>query len=229
MTAGYAEWAATRSQPRFSDWLREGAGDVWAALMEHRFFEDMGGDSLPPGAFEDYLRLEHAFVGEATRVFGHALVAAPTVADQRHLARILVTLTDDQQSYFEAARERLGMGSPAPGERPRAAAALADCALAVAAHGTFEEILSMMLAAEWLYLSWCRAAHRRGPSAPEPARWIALHVGGEFEAGVDWARRRVDRLGPELDPARQLACRRAFRRLLEEEGPFHDAVYAGAA
>ena len=223
----YRAWASGRGDARFTDWLRDQAGPLWSAMTQHRFTHDMAADALPPGAFERYLRIEHAFVRQAVRIFAHALVQAPTPADQRHVTEILAGLTGEQERYFQEAYRRLGLPADhADGDDlPSAARALGEGALAVAADGGFEEILSMMLAAEWMYLDWCTAAHAAAPSRPEPAQWIALHVAPGFADGVAWTRARADALGPLLDPARQAACARHFRRMLELEIAFHDAVY----
>lgn len=216
----------TKADESFSDWLRTCAGPLWPAMVEHRFTRDMAADRLPSGAFERYLKQEHAFVRQAVTIFAHALIKAPTPGDQRHLTDILVGLTVDQESYFQDVLARLGLaGEPDPAELPPAALTLGEGALAVAAHGRFEEVLSMMLAAEWMYLEWCIRADAAAPQRPEPARWIAMHAGGGFADGVAWTRRRLDALGPDLDQTTQLKCARHFRRMLELEIAFHEAVY----
>ncbi|MEQ8967402.1 MAG: TenA family protein [Azospirillaceae bacterium] len=222
---------ALRADLRFTDWLREACGPAWDAMLDHRFTREIAADALPDGVFARYLRYEHGFVATAVKVFAHALIQAPTTADRRHVAEILEALTGEQERYFAETFARLGLpAEPASDAAPPPAAALAlgDGALAMAAHATFEEILSMMLAAEWMYLTWCARAHDAGPRHPEAARWIDLHVGGAFEAGVTWTRQRLDTLGPALDPARQAACAARFRRLTELEIAFHDAPYERA-
>jgi len=222
----FADAAAAEPRLRFSDWLRASCGPAWDAMIAHRFTHDIAADALPPGVFERYLRYERGFVRTAVKVFAHALIQAPTADDQRHVAGILATLTGEQERYFEECYARLDLPSAGPDDPPPAAVrALGDGALAIAAHGTFEEILSTMLAAEWMYLVWCARAHAAAPRRTEAARWIALHVGGAFGAGVAWTRARVDALGPQLDPARRAACADHFRRMAELEVAFHDAPY----
>ena len=44
-------------------------------------------------------------------------------------------------------------------EPPQAVSAFRDGMLSLAAHGTYVEIVAGMAAAEWMYLTWSRAAH----------------------------------------------------------------------
>jgi thiaminase/transcriptional activator TenA len=228
---GFAGFRATHPDGSFCDWLRQGSGLLWDAMVGHRFTRDMAGDRLPPEAFARYLRYEHSFVRTAVAIFAHALIAAPTAEDRRHVVGILDGLVGEQEAYFARQLPALGLpGEPLPAsELPDAVLALSEGALAIAAHGGFEEILSAMLAAEWMYLAWCSAAHATRPRRPGPADWIALHVAPGFADGVAWTRARVDALGPRLDPDRQARCAANFARMLRLEIAFHDAPYAEGA
>ena len=112
---------------------------------------------------------------------------------------------------------------------PQAVSAFRDGMLSLAAHGTYEEILAGMAAAEWMYLTWSRTAHARRPSDPVCGEWIALHVARLFADQVAWLLDELDRLGAQLAPARQHRLAAAFRRTLILEIGFHDAPYAEAA
>ena len=107
--------------------------------------------------------------------------------------------------------------------------AFRDGMLSLAAHGTYEEIVAGMAAAEWMYLTWNRAAHERRPSDPACGEWIALHVTSPFTDQVAWLLDELDRLGPQLAPARQHKLAATFRRTLILEIGFHDAPYAEVA
>jgi thiaminase/transcriptional activator TenA len=227
----FASYAAMHRENTFCEWLRHKSGPLWEAMVLHRFTRDMAEDRLPPAVFGRYLRYEHSFVRTAVAIFAHALIVAPTAEDRRHIVGILDGLVGEQEAYFARQLAALGLpGEPLPAsELPDAVLALSEGALAIAAHGGFEEILSAMLAAEWMYLFWCLPAHGRRPRNPGPADWIALHVAPGFADGVAWTMERVDALGPRLDPDRQARCAANFARMLRLEIAFHDAPYAGSA
>ena len=226
----FPSYRAANAGASYCEWLRASSGPLWGAMVGHRFTRDMGADRLPPEAFLRYLRYEHAFVRTAVVVFGHALVKAPTAADRARLVGVLAGLVGEQEAYFGDRFAALGLpAEPLPdAELPDAVLALAEGALAIAAHGTFEEILSAMLAAEWMYLDWCTAAHAAKPRAPGPAEWIALHVAAGFAGQVEWLKERLKALGPALDPNRQRRCAGHFARMLRLEIAFHDAPYASS-
>jgi len=215
---------------QFSDWLRQSSEPLWTRMIEHRFVRDMASDAMPPDAFKRYLVYEHAFVDTAVTIFGYALVRAPSIREQKRLAEVLRGLTDDQNGYFDRAFDALAVPEDLRRAPPLPAAVLAfrDGMLVVAAHGAYEDIIAAMLGAEWMYLTWCQAAHARRPANALAAEWIELHVARPFADQVAWMRDQLDRLGPQLSSRRQARAAEAFRRTLALEIDFHDAPYQAA-
>ena len=196
-------------------------------MVNHRFTQDMATDSLPADVLRRYLIYEQSFVETAVTIFGYALVKAPTIADQSKLVETLRGLTTDQQRYFDRVFEQLDVSTSqrASTETPASVFAFRDGMLSLAAHGTYEEIIAGMTAAEWMYLTWSRAAHHRRPSHPICGEWIALHVAQPFADQVAWLRDQLDRLGPALPAFRERQVANAFHRTLVLEIGFHDAPY----
>jgi thiaminase/transcriptional activator TenA len=226
----FASFRARRPDAGFCEWLRVGNQATWQAMVEHRFCRDMAADELPEATFLRYLRYEHAFVRAAIGTFAYALAKAPTAADQDHLIGVLAALAGKQEGYFRRAFARLGV-DPDPlsrAELPEAARALRDGVLAIAERGGFAEILSAMLSAEWMYLTWCEKAHAKAPRREAPADWIRLHVEPGFRAQVAWLTQRLEQLGPSLSPTLQTRCAEHFGRVLALEILFHDAPYIEA-
>ena len=96
--ADFATFRVDRPDLGFCDWLRHRSRPLWEAMVGHRFTRDMGTDRLPRAAFVRYLRYEHAFVRTAVRIFGHALIAAPTTEDRVHIVGILSGLVIEQEA-----------------------------------------------------------------------------------------------------------------------------------
>jgi thiaminase/transcriptional activator TenA len=224
----FASFQARSADAGFSDWLRAENQATWDAMVTHRFCRDMATDRLPEAAFVRYLRYEHAFVRGAISIFAYALARAPTAADQDHLIRVLGALAGEQEDYFRRMFARLGLDPEplAPDLLPEAARGLREGVLAIAAEGSFPEILAAMLAAEWMYLTWCEEAYARNPRRKAPADWIRLHVEPAFRGQVDWLKRRLDQLGATLPVAQQTRCLENLGRVLALEIAFHDAPYA---
>lgn len=211
----------------FSEWLKHGDPALWQRMIGHRFCRDMAEDRLPDDAFIRYLRYEHAFVRAAIGIFAFALAKAPMPADQDHLLGVLNALATDQQAYFTRVFAELGLDAAVlPLDAlPPAARGLRDGLLGFAAKASFAEILAAMLAAEWMYLTWCETAHARKPRRPAPAAWIRLHVEPGFRQQVAWLCQRLDEIGPVLDAAERERCRTQFGKVLALEIAFHNAPY----
>ena len=223
----YSDYAETMETVTFSDWVRSRSGSLWDRMVRHRFTLDVERDRLPPDVWRRYLLYEHAFVETAVTIFGYALVKAPSTAEQVRLSKVLYELTTKQIDYFDRVFERLGVS---PDERhvatpPAAVSSFRDGMLALAAHGTYEEIVGGMAAAEWMYLTWCTSAHTQSLSDATVADWVALHVTPQFADQVAWLRGQLDRFGPELPRRHQEGVARAFRRALVLEIGFHHAPY----
>jgi thiaminase/transcriptional activator TenA len=166
-------------------------------------------------------------VGAAIGVFAYALARAPGAADQDHLIGVLAALAGEQQDYFRRTFAGLGLDPAplAPEALPAAARGLCEGVPALAAAAGFAEILAAMLAAEWLYLTWCEAAAAEGPPPGAPGDWIRLHVAPAFREQVAWLRRRLEELAPALAPDQRRRCALSFGRVLALEIAFHDAPY----
>jgi thiaminase/transcriptional activator TenA len=226
----FASFRADKPGAGFCDWLRAVNRPAWDAMVGHRFCRDLATDRLPETAFVRYLRYEHAFVRAAIGIFAYALAKAPTAADQDHLIGVLVGLAREQEDYFRRAFAGLGLdpGPLDPKTLPEAARGLRDGVLALAASGGFPETLAAMLAAEWMYLTWCEEADAQSPQGGAPADWIRLHIEPNFRDQVDWLMSRLDQLGPSLPAEQQARCADNFGRVLALEIAFHHAPYAEA-
>jgi thiaminase/transcriptional activator TenA len=211
----------------FSEWLKASAKATWRRALGHRFFREVATDRIADEIFARYLRIEYRFVDCASVVLGHAVAKAPGFAERRRLAVGLYGLVMDQHDYFVGALGQFAVGldkRAVPIQRG-SWAGLHDLFMSTAETKGYEEILSCILAAEWMYLTWCTAA-RRTPSARDAIRdWVALHAGGAFAEHIRWLRGELDNRGPGLLPARQTDVRNLFERTLTAEIFFHDAAY----
>ena len=210
----------------FTEDMQDAAGSTWEKALGHRFFREVTADTVENAVFRRYLRVEYGFVDCAARVLGYAVAKAPSFAERTRLAFGLHGLVTDQQAYFMAAFQAAGVP---PAERT----ALPPGALSRSLHEIFlnaaeaqgyEEILTCILAAEWLYLTWCRRAHCLA-QREYLSDWIALHAGGPFADHVTWVRTELDLRGPQLLAFRRDGLRVLFEAVLAAEMSFHDAAY----
>ena len=224
----YASYIKIADDTRFSAWLRHCAEPYWSEMIEHRFVHDMAADRLAPAVLERYLVYEYGFVRAAVKIFGYALIKASDLADQIRLVGVLEGLTGEQIDYFKNTFDRLDIPQDKrePSQLPTEVRTFRDEMLQLATDGRFEEILTGIAAAEWMYLTWCRNAEQAAPKNPIGAEWIALHTAPGFTNQVQWLKARLDDFGPQLPPDRQIKLAEAFRETLRLEIDFHDAPYS---
>ena len=212
----------------FSEKMRSRAEEVWKAAPNHRFFCEVATDSIDDRVFARYLRIEYGFVDTAAVALGYAVAKAPSFKERRRLALGLYGLVTDQKGFFVDAFERMAVPAEArTGLAPQGLSQpLHHLFLAVAEAESYEEILVCILAAEWLYLTWCSKAGRSPSTRAYIRDWVSLHAGGAFAEHVAWVRTEIDARGPDLSDARQARLMEVFEQALAAEVTFHDAVYA---
>jgi thiaminase/transcriptional activator TenA len=212
------------SQQTHSECLLASATDVWQAMQEHRFVVDIERDRLPADAFARYLSYEGRFVETAMAIFGHALVKADTVAHKHWLIGVLHALSTEQVPYFERTLAALDL-PPSYDDVPLPAAVSAfdSGMLDIARNGSYEEVIVSMLAAEWMYSTWCTRANGTHISNPFVREWVALHAESTFLGQVQWLKAQVDGWSAQrFDFERSSAI---FRKVLALEIDFHSAAY----
>ena len=216
------------AEPSLSQRLLAANRGVWNEMQAHRFVRDIEADALPRPVFARYIAYEHGFVETAILIFGHAMLKAHDFTARRWLCGVLHALSGKQLGYFDRVFAALGTEPSRLGPAPPSAAAFGRFMLGVAETGSYLDILTVMLAAEWMYATWCSQASQRPISDPDIAEWVQMHAAPEFRAQADWLRAGVDAGGADIDAA-------AFRRLsdlfgtaLRLEVDFHAAPYEAA-
>ena len=213
----------------FSGRMRDHADRTWNAILGHRFFREVATDAIDDRVFARYLRIEYGFVDTAARALGYAVAKAPSFRERRRLGLGLYGLVTDQEHVFVDAFDRMGApDNERTGLAPQGLTLpLHALFLKVAETEGYEEILACILAAEWMYLTWCSTANQSPSSRGYIRDWIGLHAGGPFAEHVAWVRSEIDSRGPALTEARQKRLSALFEEPLEAEIAFHDAAYVG--
>ena len=215
-------------EPPFSQRMRSRARGTWNAILDHRFFREVETDSIEDRVFARYLRIEYGFVDTAAIALGYAVAKAPSFHERRRLALGLYGLVTDQQQFFVDAFTRMNAPADQRTGLPPAGLALPlhTLFLEVAAQEGYEEIMACVLAAEWMYSTWCSKANETPSGRAYIRDWVALHASGAFTDHVAWVRSEMDIRGPLLASPRQARLAALFDQTLEAEIAFHDAAFA---
>ena len=203
-----------------SEAMRERAGDEWASAVGHRLFREIIADSIDDRHVARYLRIEFAFIDTAAVALGAAVHLAPDIADRAVLAAGLHDLLTSQVAFFEDA-----LGEDRSTIVPASAMPLHALFREVADGHSYAQLLSAMLAAEWLYSTWCASTIEHPSSRPTIRAWTELHTSRAFTQHASWLRYRLDALSADLTLTERDHVAEVFRRALAAEISFHDAVY----
>ncbi|MSU88625.1 TenA family transcriptional regulator [Rhodobacteraceae bacterium 2CG4] len=203
--------------------------EVFAAMVNHRFVQDIAADALPAQAFDRYLLIEGGFVETAIAIFGYAVAKASDLGDRRKMIDTLNALANEQMAYFERAyAQRAISPDPELQSDPRVAT-FRDGMLAIARDGDFGAIVTAMFAAEWMYWTWCTRLAEAPISDPMLRDWVDMHAAPGFTAQARWLRDRLDALGEEMTEVARSEAVRVFGHVQQLEIAFHSAIYADAS
>lgn len=212
----------------FCEDMVSGHAELWRATTRHRFTGALADDTLEEAVFRRYLVQDFAFIHALAGLIGFAVGRAPDYAAKKRLAGFLGVITGDETTYFERSMAALGIDEATrdnPPEAPVTAALRAE--FEAASEASYADILSVFVPAEWVYLDWASHAADKGkaPSRFYYAEWIDLHSIAPFQDFVAWLKAELDREAAALDGAGRSRLAGRFRRILELEVAFFDAVF----
>jgi thiaminase/transcriptional activator TenA len=200
--------------------------DVWDAMQNHRFVRDIEEDQLRADVFRRYLVYERIFVETAMLIFGYAMVRASRLDQRIWLIGVLHALAGEQIQYFDRSFQALQiLPNATRAALPASVNAFCSGMLGFARDGGYAEAIAAMLAAEWMYATWCTRAAKRPIGDRELRRWVDLHAAPEFSAQAAWLRREIDTFGESASQQDVGTLSAIFRRALELEIDFHSAPY----
>lgn len=205
--------------------LRQGRLTQWQAATDHAFTRELADGTLPLSKMRWYLQQDYQFVDGFVRLLASAIAHAPGLADSVPAAQFLAVITGPENTYFLRAMEAL---ETAPSDQPAPATQAFQALMAeAAASGKYQNMLAVLVVAEWVYLSWASPVNPPAPDLPFWfAEWITLHAGEGFESVVEYLRSQLDKVWPTLDADAQAEVARLFHRAVELELDFFDAAYA---
>ncbi|MCG7362958.1 TenA family protein [Roseomonas sp. ACRSG] len=217
------------TEPSFTARLRAACAADWDAAITHRFVRELSAGSVPPAVMRHYLVQDYLFIDRFVALLGAAIATADSYAARLRLAGFLAMIVSDENTYFTRALDALAVppeqrtAAPEPAVR-----AFQDLMAEAAATRSYAGALSVLVVAEWLYLSWAERHQGPLPSDFVHAEWITLHDNPFFRDFVAWLRGELDRAATGLDAAGLAACESLFRRAVALERAFFESLYDAA-
>ena len=100
-----------------------------------------------------------------------------------------------------------------------------DGMLRTARQGSYEQIVTLMFGAEWMYYFWCRRASEHRQSDADVRRWVEMHAEDEFYQQALWLKNELDRCAMALSESEKQALSALYGDVLQWEIDFHHAAY----
>jgi thiaminase/transcriptional activator TenA len=209
--------------------LKASVQSDWDAATDHAFCKELGVGSLPLDKMRWYLVQDYKFVDEFVRLLATAIAHAPTLADSVPMAQFLGLVTSTENTYFLRSFVALEVSeadqnvSAAPTTQ-----AFQDLMRVARNSGCYEQMLAVLIVAEWSYLTWADRYKSYNPELPFWfSEWIDLHTGEGFEGIVAHLRGQLDDIWDRLDDQEQSGATTMFQSAVVCERNFFDAAFAG--
>ena len=84
--------------------------------------------------------------------------------------------------------------------------------LRTAREGSYEQIVTLMFGAEWMYSCWCRRASEHRQRDADLRRWVEMHAEDEFYQQALWLKHELDRCAMALSETKSRRYRRFTAR-----------------
>ncbi|WP_333495634.1 TenA family protein [Kluyvera sp. CHPC 1.251] len=209
----------------FTERLLREHDQAWQVMQQHRFVVDIEQDRLPTTVFNRYLVFEGNFVATAIAIFALGISKAPGIQQQRWLVGVLNALVDTQIAWFERVlAERRINPADYPDDLP-GVRRFRDGMLRTAQQGSYEQVITLMFGAEWMYYAWCRRVNERHQRDADVRRWVEMHAEDEFYQQALWLKNELDRCAVALSESEKQTLSALYGEVLQWEIDFHSAAY----
>ncbi|MBT8155176.1 TenA family protein [Epibacterium ulvae] len=211
---------------RATEQLKQNCIADWQAATAHAFTGSLGAGTLDLDKMRGYLQQDYLFVEEFVRLLAAAISNAPSLADAVPAAQFLAVITGPENTYFQRSLSALGV--PEAAEHAPETTAFITLMRNARLSGQYEEMLAVLVVAEWSYLSWASTMEDKADDLPFWfGEWITLHAGPGFSGVVDYLRGQLDSVWETLPDSARAKVTETFTKAVTLERDFFDAAWAG--
>ncbi|QIW16705.1 TenA family transcriptional regulator [Pasteurellaceae bacterium RH1A] len=211
----------------FSQTLYQANQATWQASVKHRFVDEIFAGSLDNQRLARYLVQDYQFVDHFVALLGAGIASADNFASRKALAQFTASIVGDENDYFIRCFDCFGVSEQdrlSPIRHPTTQTF--DNLLKEGAESRqYLSILALLYVAETLYKDWADQPERGLPPTFQHAEWITLHNNPTFKAFVAWLGQELDRVGELASEEEKALAHAFFKRSVEAELAFFDAVY----
>ncbi len=209
-----------------TEFLKSQVAEDWQAATTHAFTNALADGSLDRDKMAGYLQQDYLFVEGFVRLLASAVAHAPTLADGVPAAQFLGLICGPENTYFLRSLEALNV--PQVEQAAPETRAFQNLMDEARLSGKYQNMLAVLVVAEWIYLDWASPFEDRVPDLPFwLGEWITLHAGEGFAGVVAYLRGQLDKVWDGLNDADRAEVTALFTRAVALERAFFDASWAG--
>lgn len=200
---------------------KQGAADVYAAILRHPFITGLTDGTLDHDAFRYFLIQDSHYLRAYSRALNLVAAKAPDEDAVNMFARHSAEAIEVERELHSGLLSELGVGQD-DGPGP-VTTAYTSYLLAVCSTGTYAEAVATVLPCYWIYRDVGRELLQRSSPDPVYKQWIETYGSPEFDAVVTAVLDVTDRL--DVGQAERERCLRHFATTSRYEWMFWDAAY----
>eukprot|EP00977_Amphora_coffeiformis_P018849 scaffold6761_cov159-Amphora_coffeaeformis.AAC.2 len=216
------------AEKRFTDQLKDAAGDQWNRIISHKFTLELAAGTIDRKVLQTYLIQDHRFLDAFVVLLGSIVAHARSLEDRIPACQFLALVTSKENTYFERCFEKLGCSAQERASIPDKACTTGFCDLmrSVALKGSLAEMLSVITVCEWSYLSWGNLVKDKTVRDDFVTyEWVDLHTGEAFEELVEYLRGLLDKECTLISHSEREKCKERFLQAVQLEEDFFNMPY----
>jgi len=212
----------------FFDGLRQETQPIWDKVLEHPFIRGIADGTLSEDTFRYYIGQDSKYLVEYGRARAAAIVKAGDLETMRVFAESVSYILAGETIFHRRAAEYYGrtLADFLQSEKAPTNQAYTSYLLAVAATGTFGELVAACLPCLWGYGYIGRELLASGlPDHPLYAEWIQTYASDELRERSDRMCELLDRIAERADDEQRAKLAAHYVTCSRYEWMFFDAAY----
>ena len=180
----------------FADELYKAAAPIWEAQLKHPFIQGMADGTLPPEAFQRWLRQDYRYLIEFARLLAWAAAKSDRLESMRWFSSNLQLTLNTEMALHRQYAARFGIATEDLEEetlRPTSQA-YTDFLVRTAAEGDLADVLAVMLPCSWGYVYIAQRLARKLAKDSLYTGWVEQYAAPEFVEAAEWLKQEVNRL-----------------------------------
>ncbi len=209
---------------RFTETLWSSINDIYRAILQHPFNEELAQGILPREKFLFYMQQDALYLADFARALAIMAGRSPEEEAIIQFARFAENVAVVERALHQTYFQDFGITAPTRQQAP-ACFTYTNFLLATTATRSYEEGMAAVLPCFWIYREVGHDIYRRSAPNNPYQKWIDTYASPEFSEWVDQAIALTDRIAAQASEEAKTRMRTAFELSSRLEWMFWDSAY----